>query len=456
MKRFGWRCLAVSSVLLAALATRAETRPQYGGVLHVALRAAPASLDPADNGPDSFARRNITLLMFETLVTMDDSGRVHPALATSWQASTGSQRWQLQLRHGVKFHDGTALTGEVAAASLRAANPSWNVSADGDSVVIERDAADPELLAELALARNAIALRNVAGKPIGTGPFHLVDWQAGKKLTLAAEEGYWRGRSFLDGIEIELGKSYREQMMALDVGKDDLVEVAPEQAHRAWPEGRRLAASAPAELLALVFVRDAQTPEEKLMREALALSVERGSIRSVLLQGAGQPAGGILPNWISAYGFVFPTNADLPRARHDRDQARKVAVWTLGYDGNDQIARFLAERISLNAKDAGLSLQPTAASTADLRLMRIPLASSDPWVALASVQALTGIAPGKNRGASVEDLYAAEQAALATQRIIPLFHLPVYEAAGAALKNWNLRPDGTWNLADAWLGSSKP
>jgi len=456
MKRFDWRCLAVSSVLLATLAARAETRPQYGGTLHVAVRAAPGSLDPADAGPDSFARRNITLLMFETLVTMDDSGRIHPALATSWQASAGNQRWQLRLRHGVKFHDGTALTAEAAAVSLRAANPSWNVSTDGDSVVIERDAADPEMLAELALPRNAIAQRNAGGKPVGTGPFHLADWQPGKKLTLGAEEGYWRGRPFLEGVEIELGKSYREQLMALDVGRDDLVEVAPDQAHRAWPEGRRLANSAPAELLALVFARDVQSPEDKLLREALALSIERGSIRSVLLQGAGQPAGGILPNWISGYGFVFPTSTDLPRARHDRDQVRKVATWTLGYDGNDQVARFLAERISLNAKDAGLSLQPTATATADLRLMRIPLASSDPWVALAGVQAVAGIAPGKSRGSTIEDLYAAEQAVLAAQRIIPLFHLPVYEAAGAALKNWNLRPDATWNLADAWMGSGKP
>ncbi len=38
----------------------------------------------------------------------------------------------------MKFHDGTAFTSEVAAASLRAGNPTWNVSVDGDSVVIER------------------------------------------------------------------------------------------------------------------------------------------------------------------------------------------------------------------------------------------------------------------------------------------------------------------------------
>ena len=457
MKRFAWRWLAVNSLLMFAMTAQAETRPAYGGTLRIAMRAAPTSLDPADSSqPDSFARRNLTLLIFDTLVVTDDSGRAHAALAASWQASPTNQRWQFHLRRGVKFHDGSALTPEVAGASLRAANPAWNVSVDGDSVVIERDSADPEMLAELALPRNAIAKRSSDASPSGTGPFHVVDWQPGKKLTLAAEEGYWRGRPFLDGIEIEMGRSLRDQMTALELGRTELVEVAPEQAHRVSLDGRRLATSAPVELLALVFSRDAQTPEEKSLREALAWSVERGSIRSVLLQGAGQPAAGILPTWMSGYGFVFATNADLPRARHAREQVRTIPAWTLGYDSGDAVAHLLAERIALNGRDAGLLLQPTSAATADLRLVRIPLASVDPWIDLGGVASLAGLPAPKNEGGAVEDLYAAEQVVLATQRIIPLFHLPLTQAASASLKNWTLRPDGSWNLADAWLGNGKP
>lgn len=54
---------------------------------------------------------------------------------------------------------------------------------------------------------------------------------------------------------------------------------------------------------------------------------------------------------------------------------------------------------------------------------------------------------------SVENLYAAEQSLLASERIIPLFHLPVIYAISPALKNWKLQKDGGWNLADAWLES---
>lgn len=458
MRRFDCRWFVVSSMVIstmmvAALAADAETRPQYGGVLHVAMRAAPASLDPMDGTqPDSFARRSLTLLMFDTLVTTDENGRIQPSLATAWQALPGNQRWQFRLRREVKFHDGTPLTAEIAAASLRAANPSWNVVADADSVVIE--SSDPNLAAELALPRNAIVKRTAESKPTGTGPFHIVDWQPGKKLSLAAEENCWRGRPFLDGIEVEMGKSFRDQMTALELGKADLVEVAPEQAHRVSQEGRRLESSTPVELLALFFTREGTSPDEKLLRESLALSVERGSIRSVLLQGAGQPAGSILPNWMSGYGFVFPTEADLPRARQERGQVRSKPAWTLGYDGSDPLARLLAERIALNAKDAGLWLQPASSGSADLRLVRIPLAAPDPWIALAGVANFAGLPSGKNQS-GLEDLYAAEAALLATQRVIPLFHLPASYASAPALKDWTLRSDGSWSLADAWLGNGR-
>jgi peptide/nickel transport system substrate-binding protein len=456
MRHFVWRCLVISSVLVAGLAARAESRPQYGGTLHIATRAALTSLDPADHSqPDSFARRSLTLLVFETLVTIDDAGRPHSVLATSWQASPTDQHWRFRLRRSVRFHDGTLLTPEVAAASLRSANPAWNVTTDGEAVVIDCESSDPELLKEVALPRNAIAKRNT-DKPEGTGPFHIVDWQAGKKLTLAAEEDYWRGRPFLDGIEIEMGRNYRDQITALELGRTELAEVAPEQIHRAALEGRGLVSSEAMELLAVIFTGDAQTAEEKSLREALASSIERGSIRSVLLQGAGQAAAAILPNWISGYGFVFSTDADLPRARHARAQVRAAAAWTLGYDSSDPLARLVAERIALNGKDAGLSLQPTSAARVDLRLLRIPLASADPWLTLAEVAGIAGLPAPKNKSGSVEDLYATEQAMLATDKIIPLFHLPASYAAAATLKTWNVRPDGTLSLADAWLGNGRP
>jgi len=454
MKRIGWRWLAASSLLLVAMA-QAETRPQYGGTLHVAMRAAPTTLDPADGSQESFGGRSVTSLLFDTLVVMDDSGRAKPGLAEAWQASRGNQRWEFRLRPGVKFSDGTLLTADIAAASLRSANPGWNVSSGGTGVVIEQEVADPEVLAELALPRNAIAKRDTSNV-VGTGPFHVVDWQAGKQLTVAANEDYWRGRPFLNEIEIEMGRSFRDQMTAFELRKADLIEVAPEQTHRFLQEGRRTTTSSRIELLALVFNRDASSVQEKALRQALALGVERGSIRSVLLQGAGEPTGSLLPTWISGYGFVFPMQTDVQKAKQLRAEVRTAPNWTIGYDSNDPLSRLVAERVALNAKDAGLSLQPSSANATDLRVMRIAIASGDPWVAMNNVLGQLGMAATKGKAGALDELYATEQAALASGRVIPLFHLPQSYLSTPTLKDWKVQDNGSWDLTGAWLESSKP
>ena len=459
MKLFAWQWVVVSSMLLMPVA-KAETRPQYGGTLRVAMREAPMSLDPlaagADARSDSFAQRNLLALIFETLVTLDDRGRLHPGLATDWQAAPGNQRWQFRLRRGVRFHDGTPLTAEIVASSLRTANPSWKVFTEGDSVIAERDEPDPDLPAELALTRNSILKRNSGGKPNGTGPFRIEDWLLAKKLTLVAEEEHWRGRAFVDKLEIEMGINFHEQVVELETGKVDLVEVAPEQGHRLTMEGRRVNSSQPMELVALVFANDALTSDEQLLRRALANSLERNSMRSALLQGAGQPAASILPNWMSGYGFTFSSDADLDRARHERAQVRTAPNWTVGYDANDSVARLLVERIALNAKDAGLALQPTSLATADLRLVRIPLDTTDPWIALSRAASSLGVVMPKRTEDTVEDMYSAERDLLAGQRVIPLFHLPAEWASSPTLRDWKPGADGNWRLDDSWMRKEQP
>src|SRR5579864_5440656 len=257
MKLFAWRWLATSSLLFGALAANAETRPQYGGTLHVAMHAAPQSLDPADPGQaDSFARRNLSSLIFDKLVVTDGSGRAQPSLAESWQASNGNQRWQFRLRHGVTFHDGTPLSAEIAAAALRYANPSWTVTAENDTVVIDCKTPNPELLAELSLARNSI-VRREAGKGVdGTGPFSILEWQPGKTLKLAAEGNYWGSRPFVDGVEISMARDYRDEMTALQLGRAELIELAPEQSQRISQQGARVASSAPMEQIGRASCRE--------------------------------------------------------------------------------------------------------------------------------------------------------------------------------------------------------
>jgi MarR-like DNA-binding transcriptional regulator SgrR of sgrS sRNA len=71
------------------------------------------------------------------------------------------------------------------------------------------------------------------------------------------------------------------------------------------------------------------------------------------------------------------------------------------------------------------------------------------------IEARTGFTNLKIEGGTVEEVFATEQAAIATLRVIPLFHLPAFYAANSRLKDWPVRTDGTLDLANAWLGVAK-
>jgi hypothetical protein len=252
-----------------------------------------------------------------------------------------------------------------------------------------------------------------------------------------------------------MGKNLRDQMMTFDMGQEQVVEVAPEQARRAAIETRRIQLSAPSELLALVFARAPRSDQETKLRQALSLSIDRNLINSVVLQGAGEPTGALLPDWMTGYGFVFSPNQDLSRAQQLRGEIQQAPVWTLGFDPKDAAMRVIAERILLNARDAGLRLQLGDASTADVQLLQISLASRDPREALYQLAAPLALPAPTFAGNSEDDLYTAERNLLQSGRVVPLLHLRVAYAVSANVRGWQSQGDEGWNLAGAWL-AGKP
>jgi hypothetical protein len=111
----------------------------------------------------------------------------------------------------------------------------------------------------------------------------------------------------------------------------------------------------------------------------------------------------------------------------------------------------------LNALDAGLVLLdpfslPTKSTVAEIRLVRIPLASLDARVALTDLAARIGLPQPKFNGESADDLYAAENALLQSQRVIPLLHLRSVAAISPRVQDWTEERDGEWRLENVWLG----
>ena len=444
--------LAASSLLWSATAV-AAARPRYGGTLRLAVKETPATFDPATlatAGPAGLSR-----LVFETLTTLDERGRPQPGLAVSWQVEPGNQRWRVLLRNGVSFHDGAILDANAVGASLRASNPNWKIVASGDTVIIETDTAEPGLPSELALDRNSI-FRRAGGKIGGTGPFSIAQWDSGKRLTLKANDQYWAGRPFLDSIEIDFGKDYREQATLLDLAKADVIEIAPENIHRAQAEGRTVINSEPSKLMALAFAGGPTSEDEAHARAALTMSIDTTAINNVVLQGGGVPAGALLPNWETGYAFTFPVGGSTEIAHQERAQSRRLTSWTLGYDASDSISRVIAERILLNARDAGITLQLASSGATDLRLLRISLPSAEPHVALTELSKALQLSEPKFSSSSVAALYSAEASLLQTHRIIPLVHVRSAVALRANVHDWVTFSSGEWRIENVWLGPEKP
>jgi MarR-like DNA-binding transcriptional regulator SgrR of sgrS sRNA len=411
-----------------------------------------ASLDPADAG-DMVARARVTPLLFDTLVRVDAEGRGHPQLAVAWQADRSFKRWQFWLRPGVHFWDSGQLTSETVVAAL-SGRAEWKARADGEFVVIESEASRPGLLAELALPRNAIVRRGSAGGLVGTGPFVIKSFVAWKSLELAANDASWGGRPFVDGVQIEFGRSLREQMVELQLGKVDVIEVGAEQIGRVESEGRKAQVSLPVELVAVVG-------GAANVREALSFAVDRKSIQSVLLRGGSEAAGGVLPEWMSGTGVLFPAQVDLERGRSALKAGRpgaaaptkSVRPLTLSCDAGDGLARLLADRVALKAREVGLAVQvvaPSGTTGGDLRLVRIRLVSGDPGVALEEVGRVVGVKVTAGLSAPGE-LYLAEKKLMDEGGVVPLFHLPLASLVGERVRGFSADKLGGWGLEEDWV-----
>lgn len=294
------------------------------------------------------------------------------------------------------------------------------------------------------------------------GPFRISEWQPGKLLTLAANEDYRGGRPFADAIEIQMGRTPRDREVDLELNKIDFAEIPPEQARRAAERGIRVSASKPDELLALFFVPGRPAAEDARVREAIERSVDRTSIVNFILQRGGEEAGGLLPQWSSGTAFLFPAAADTPHAKEIWQQITPSPKILLGYDSGDSLEQSVAERIAVNAREAGIGLTVQAigasdAGAVDARLIRWRMTSPHPREALAGLQhelMTLGMAdPGPiAEKASPQQAFEREQLILSGYRVAPLVWLPQVYGLSARVRDWQApEPGAGWPLADVWL-----
>ncbi len=186
--------------------------PQHGGSLKVTINGDPGSLDimleTSENTQIPASH------IFETILTADYAGNVHPGVCTYEQSADGLVI-TLTLREGLKFHNGDPVTmedihatidrwlGSVSFAQNALGNKLDNIQyTDTTAVITLKESAPLALQALSAYDRGPYvmpkSILEAAGDDkiteamgyIGTGPYKFVEWQADRHIKLARYEDY--------------------------------------------------------------------------------------------------------------------------------------------------------------------------------------------------------------------------------------------------------------------------
>ena len=181
----------------------------------------------------------------ETLVALDALGDAQPSLATAWR-QLDSKNWRFELRPGVRFHDGTALTAEQVAASLTAAaeaSPKPRIldgvqltaRADGANAVVVTTQTDDPLVPQRLSSPQLSILAASAYKPggvvspvnAGSGPYILAAVDGTTSATLNRFDGYWGEKAASGGVDVQFVPDGTARAAALRTGTADVVEAIP-------------------------------------------------------------------------------------------------------------------------------------------------------------------------------------------------------------------------------------
>jgi peptide/nickel transport system substrate-binding protein len=281
-----------------------------------------ATLDPhLQWDTDSYTiYRNI----FDNLVTRDATGKIVGQVAESWSYAD-DKTIDFKIRKGVAFHDGSALTAEDVAFSLRRIidpalrSPQLSQfdqiataeATDTATVRVTTKSAYPALLAQLvklSIVPKALVERigNQAfnQQPVGSGPFRLRTWQRGVATTLDAVDSYWRGAPPFRTAMFRVVPDVATRVADLQTGRADIVrQLTPDDAARIKSDRQLQVLSAPTERIGYMFINAVHGPTQDVrVRRAIAHAIDRKTLIEALLLGFAAPVDIVLTP--ANFGYV--------------------------------------------------------------------------------------------------------------------------------------------------------
>lgn len=297
-------------VFLTALAPTVSSAQRAQNALTWGFGTEVETLDPyaTAKGTVQLVIRNI----LENLVVRDASGIAKPALATSWKW-INETTIEFGLRRDVTFHDGQPFDADdVVYTVTYVKRPESKISAQGDYGFISRaekvdshtvrlilSVPTPSAIDRLTQtlyilphrAHATMNAREFGTKPVGTGPYKVESFEAGRRVELVRNDKYYKadwGQPRLDRITVLSIPDPQTRIAELTSGRVDFVWiVAPDQMMQL--KGNRnvttvTAGSTTVSFLSLdSFQRSGANPmKDKNVRLAITHAINRAAIAKVL------------------------------------------------------------------------------------------------------------------------------------------------------------------------------
>jgi peptide/nickel transport system substrate-binding protein len=301
---------------------------------------------------------NVASQIFDRLVHTDAAQKPVPGLALSWRALDPTT-WEFTLRQGVRFSDGSPFEAEDALASLRRApnvpnSPSsfgiftraiGAAEARGPHTLLIRTREPYPLLPNDLSAVNIVhrsmenastAEFNSGRAAIGTGPFRVVAWTPGDRLTLERNPHWWGGANPWARATFRILTNDSARVAALLAGDVGLIEAVPPNdiARLERDPNIRLARSITTRFFFLhpdqaravsPFVTDRdgrpldRNPlQDRRVRQAISHAINREAIAERMFMGQATPAGGVVPD------AFFGGDPALRPPAYDPERARRL------------------------------------------------------------------------------------------------------------------------------------
>ena len=385
------RVLAFLIIGILLLAAPAMAQRQ-GGTLRLTHRDSPASLSMHEEGTNSVATPMMSvfnnLVIYDQHIKQNSMDTIRPELASSWTWNDARTKLTFKLREGVKWHDGMPLTAkDVKCTWDMLAGRSetkfrlnfregWyknlaDVTTDGDfAVTFHLTNPQPAFLALLASGYSPVYPCHVPPntmrtKPIGTGPFKLVEYKVNESIKMVRNPDYWKkGLPYLDAIEFTIIPNRSTAILGFAADRFDVTfpfEITiplVKDVMTAAPEA--ICEIASSNVSTNLLVNNTRPPfDNPEVRRAMALVLDRKGFIDILSDGKADQGGAMLPPPEGVWGMTPEMLKTLPGYGGDVEKNRAEAqriMAGLGYGPDKRLSVKVSTRNIVPYRDPAVVL----------------------------------------------------------------------------------------------------